>query len=169
MMLNRAKKNAYQRKWRADNLDKIRAYDRKEYAANPEKFRAPHRRKYAQNRERFCAAARKKYAQNPERYLVRARNKRYSLPRGAFDEIRDRQGGRCVCGKAFGTEFGNKPHVDHDHACCLGEGSCGKCIRGLLCQRCNMVLGSYEKPNELQMLPQYLTEYLARFKGVQNA
>lgn len=31
--------------------------------------------------------------------------------------------------------------VDHDHSCCPGKGSCGKCIRGFLCDSCNTVLG----------------------------
>lgn len=32
--------------------------------------------------------------------------------------------------------------VDHDHACCPGKVSCGKCVRGLICNPCNKgVLG----------------------------
>ena len=31
--------------------------------------------------------------------------------------------------------------VDHDHGCCPGGLSCGKCIRGILCRKCNVAIG----------------------------
>lgn len=31
--------------------------------------------------------------------------------------------------------------VDHDHACCPGERSCGVCVRGFLCGNCNSAIG----------------------------
>ena len=35
-------------------------------------------------------------------------------------------------------------YVDHDHGCCPGESSCGHCVRGVLCVRCNLIIGAFE-------------------------
>lgn len=32
-------------------------------------------------------------------------------------------------------------NIDHNHECCPGNRSCGKCIRGPLCSACNMAIG----------------------------
>jgi len=36
-------------------------------------------------------------------------------------------------------------HIDHDHACCPGKRSCGKCVRGALCRFHNLYLAYLEK------------------------
>lgn len=61
---------------------------------------------------------------------------RYRLSVGQFFTLLDAQEGRCaVCGT---DEPGDGAwHVDHDHACCPGRRSCGRCVRGLLCAHCN--------------------------------
>lgn len=52
----------------------------------------------------------------------------------------------------------NKIAVDHDHACCSGMvKSCGNCVRGVLCARCNIGLGSFrDNPEYLRAAALYL-------------
>lgn len=55
-------------------------------------------------------------------------------------------------------------HIDHDHSCCGAynqasrkPASCGKCVRGLLCKRCNTTLGlMQEDPRKIKGLLVYL-------------
>jgi hypothetical protein len=47
-----------------------------------------------------------------------------------------------VCAICKNSEKHNKRlSVDHDHNCCPGTKTCGKCTRGLLCSICNKTLG----------------------------
>jgi hypothetical protein len=65
----------------------------------------------------------------------------YRIRLSGVRDILARQGGGCaVCGR---PEPGTQRwwHVDHDHSCCPGKRACGACIRGILCQRCNLLLG----------------------------
>lgn len=57
-----------------------------------------------------------------------------------ISELMEKTGHRCqICG----TDYGNRPYVDHDHSCCSSDYTCGKCFRGLLCPRCNTGLGMF--------------------------
>jgi len=52
------------------------------------------------------------------------------------------QGNGCyLCGDPLDWETPRKIHIDHDHACCQGRRSCGKCLRGLACHTCNTAIG----------------------------
>lgn len=46
-------------------------------------------------------------------------------------------------------------HVDHDHKCCKGPVSCGKCVRGVLCTSCNAAVQKYEANNLRLTYPKF--------------
>jgi hypothetical protein len=53
--------------------------------------------------------------------------------------------------------------VDHDHSCCPGKQTRGDCIRGILCTRCNTVLGMVNDDQEaLRGLLAYLGNHPPR-------
>lgn len=67
------------------------------------------------------------------------------------------------CGLCFAPLSYPNFHVDHDHACCPDKGrSCGKCIRGLLCPGCNLLLGhAGESIERLESAIRYLKKWKA--------
>lgn len=127
-----------------------RCYNKSRREIKRAQYMARHRRIKAELGPNF-----KKW--NRERHLKH----RYGITPDQWEWIFDRQHGRCVCGKKFEKEGkSNVPHLDHNHKCCPKK-SCGKCVRGMLCFRCNSVLGFLE--SEPHLLPQFLVEYLKRF------
>jgi len=67
----------------------------------------------------------------------------YGITADQYDALLAAQGGGCaICGGSSKT--GPSLHVDHDHSCCSSyKKSCGRCVRGLLCEDCNRVLGMF--------------------------
>lgn len=76
-------------------------------------------------------------------------NRVYGITAAQWQDMFDAQGGKCgICKKATGSGGGKRLAVDHDHNCCPGKRSCGKCVRGLLCASCNQKVGFYEDYKE---------------------
>lgn len=101
-------------------------------------------------------------AADPDRTLSQHLFAKYRLTLERYREILARQNGRCgICGADAPTDIRTERfHVDHDHACCPGRKSCGKCVRGLLCHFCNTALGNFrDSPTVLRAALRYLGEY----------
>lgn len=78
-------------------------------------------------------------------------NKKYKLTSAKYVEMA--KDGCEICGK-HALPY-KKLHVDHDHKCCPvtydEEGrsgwfkTCGLCVRGIVCDKCNQAIGRYER------------------------
>lgn len=76
----------------------------------------------------------------------------YSLTSEQYYYILECQGGVCaICSCLPSSERNHgksKLSVDHDHSCCPGK-SCGKCVRGLLCNYCNNGIARFSDNSDL--------------------
>jgi hypothetical protein len=86
--------------------------------------------------------------------------RRYGITVEQYEEMYAKQGGACaLCGTKQKVLS-----VDHDHTCCKSQEdrddktpACGKCVRGLLCVRCNTALGTLgDTPEALMKVQIYL-------------
>ncbi len=81
--------------------------------------------------------------------------RKYRITPEQYQEMFEAQGERCaICSNEPGST--GLLAIDHDHSCCPGEFTCGKCIRGLLCWPCNSFLGRVSDD------PSKLIAYLGR-------
>lgn len=62
---------------------------------------------------------------------------RYGLTPEQYTPFLKLVGSKCPICLKRGVEV-----IDHDHACCSGRQTCGKCVRGMLCKACNSSLGT---------------------------
>jgi len=87
----------------------------------------------------------------------------FGMTQERYEALLAAQGGLCaICGESEPGGIGTW-HVDHNHACCAGKRSCGKCIRGLLCLQCNHMLGnSGDNPAVLEAAIRYLKDQTPR-------
>lgn len=73
----------------------------------------------------------------------------YNINQKEYDWLLNQQGGHCaLCDND--TNYSKRAlSVDHDHSCCNSKDrTCGRCIRGILCNECNHMLGLVERDLE---------------------
>jgi len=118
-------------------------------------------KKYAKRYEgRYNSEEHKKhkrdlYKLNPDVYRRRYMRTHYNITLEQYDQIFEEQQGYCaICGKSETTKMNNvikRLAVDHNHK--TGQ------IRGLLCQRCNQIIGlAQESIQILDSAKNYLLE-----------
>ena len=79
-------------------------------------------------------------------YTLAMNLKKFGFTPESYEAMVETQGRVCAaCGQPESTMDSRgklmRLSIDHDHTCCPGQGSCGKCVRGLLCNLCNRGLG----------------------------
>jgi hypothetical protein len=125
--------------------EQIQAWQR-EYHSRPEVRKRKHRyskEAIAVGVSRSRAMALRKYGLSLDEYLA--------------------LGTSCWACGATQEELGRSLHIDHDHSCCPDKGSCGACVRGLLCASCNQAEGLLKgDPERALGLAIYLEAYATR-------
>jgi len=70
------------------------------------------------------------------------------------------QGGHCALCPQTVVEGRKFLFIDHDHDCCPdNKKTCGSCVRGILCYRCNTMLAAVENSQWLDAALAYLARY----------
>lgn len=114
------------------------------------------------------AAVKRSYYKNHERMLEKGKKtnwfyrlNRYNITYNQYMELLEQQNYCCaICQRTSPGGRGVKWNIDHDHSCCDGRFSCGKCIRGLLCNSCNRGIGHMQdNPSNLRSAASYIESY----------
>lgn len=89
---------------------------------------------------------------------IQRSERKHQLEPGTYKVMLAAQGGACKLCKL--KPSGRRLAFDHDHSCCPGLTGCGKCVRGLLCTKCNSLLGLADDcPERLLAAIDYLSDY----------
>jgi hypothetical protein len=118
---------------------------KKYLADNPERRTLYVKTRYAKIKHISLQQNRLYRASNPERTRDGVLRSHYGITLAQYNEMFEKQKGLCaICEQPETRTHKGKIcnlSVDHDHKCCSGNKSCGNCVVGLLCSRCNTSIG----------------------------
>lgn len=131
--------------WNRDSNGNLRCMDCLEHKADTEFYKNANNRTGFQLYCKPCEKDRKIY-------------RTYGITGAEYRALIELQGNKCaICFEPPGQKA---LAVDHDHSCCDGSTSCGKCVRRLLCNRCNTMIGLARDNAALLLLAsQYLDDF----------
>jgi hypothetical protein len=94
----------------------------------------------------------KKAAKNKMNSVYSGNWKKHGISKEQYIEMLSKYNGKC-----YSCKDREAVSIDHDHGCCDRSRSCGKCIRGILCNQCNTALGLLQDNKEkIKGLLEYL-------------
>jgi|ERR1035437_328784 hypothetical protein len=140
------------------NKEDANAAARRRWAEDPEvrrkgkeataKWETEHKEENDAYRAKWAKDHRFKNYADARAYEFAREMKKYSTTVEWYRDLLIKQNGLCaICGHL--SHRGDKTQrlqVDHNHKCCdLKTKSCGKCLRGLLCADCNVLLSYFER------------------------
>lgn len=134
-----------------ENKDRINEVTRQWDLENKDKVSERSKRYYLKKRDRIDIAAQR-------------REYKYKMSSEQYQRLLEEQNHACaICGKVNAN--GRDLYVDHDHSCCFGNKSCGECIRGLLCHKCNAAIGLFNDSAEsLNKAAEYIKKHSRKGK-----
>lgn len=161
-MQNRTEeRKEYEKKWRAENADRLREQGRAWRAENAEKLKAKKLEYYTRTKEEANARRRQDRIDNPEKYRTkerRGKSTRQNRIKNGFDDdlieqrMREQDYKCALCLVPFSELPSHKIHADHCHK--LGI------ARGFLCWHCNAGLGQFkDNPETIWRALSYLKRY----------
>lgn len=127
------------------------AYSRAYHQAHRNLHLARARENYQKNRERRKVDFQAYRQKNADKIHAAHLRRKYGISKDQYRTLMTEQEGRCaICRRSFMDIHRVRLHVDHDHA--TGQ------VRGLLCNRCNLLLGMVQDiPALLMQAVNYLT------------
>jgi hypothetical protein len=111
--------------------------ERQTYEHSPERIAA--KSAYQKTwRDNLTADQKNELKRKARQYRI---TKMYNLNSEDYEAMYEKQNGCCAICTLPESEQRRNLDIDHDRSCCPGRESCGKCVRGLLCESCNKLLG----------------------------